>query len=301
MAASATRPHLLDDGATRFVVARRLGRELVRNRLALTGIIILAAVLFVSVAAPLLTPYGYAQLDLSHQLAGPSTRHPLGTDNFGRDVWSRLLYGGRVSLFVSVAPVATALVVGAMVGSTAALVGGWLDEILMRVMDLILAFPYIVLAITLVVVLRPGLVTVIVVITTILIPQFARVTRGAALVIVQQEYVVAARTFSQGPLTIIFRHVLPNVLTPLIVVASLSLGSAMLIEAALSFLGLGIQPPMSSWGTMIFDGTRFLNDAPWEALFPGIMLTVAVLSVNLIGDGLRDALDPRLRRITSPQ
>jgi peptide/nickel transport system permease protein len=247
--------------------------------------------------APWLTQYGFEQMDLTARLQAPSAQHWFGTDHFGRDIFSRVLYGGRASLLVSIAAVIVSLIVGTLLGAVAAFKGGWLDEAIMRVMDVIMAFPYIVLAITLVIVLEPGLATIIVVIAAIRVPHFARITRGAALTVMNQEYVTAARAVGQRDCRILLSHILPNCVTPIIVMASLSAGTAITTEASLSFLGLGVQPPMSSWGTMIFDGTRNLTTAPWTTAFAGIALTATVLGLNLVGDGLRDALDPRLRRI----
>ncbi|MCZ7569925.1 MAG: ABC transporter permease [Ardenticatenaceae bacterium] len=274
-----------------------LWRILARNRLTFLGLIVLLIIATASALAPVVAPYSFEQMSLQERLAPPGAQHLFGTDNFGRDIFSRVLYGGQSSLLVSLAAVSGALTVGTFLGGIAAYYGGWLDETIMRLMDIILAFPYIVLAITLVVVLSPGLATVVIVIVVIQLPAFTRVTRGSVLVIMNQEFILAARATGQRDIWILLRHVLPNAITPLVVMASLSLGTAITAEAALSFLGLGVQPPMSSWGTMIYEGTRALTTAPWTTAFPGLALSLTILGVNLVGDGMRDALDPRLRRI----
>lgn len=288
-------------GATRTLSEQgwlaHLWRSLARNRLTLVGALVVLGVATASAFAAVLAPYSFDQMNFADKLQGPSATHLFGTDNFGRDVLSRVLYGGQSSLLVSLAATTGALLIGALLGGIAAYYGDWRDELIMRVMDMILAFPYVVLAITLAVVLTPGLTTVIIVILIIQIPAFTRVTRGSVLVIMRRDFVVAAHAVGQRDSTILLRHVLPNALTPLVVMASLSLGTAITTEAALSFLGMGVQPPMSSWGTMIFDGTRTLTTAPWTITFAGFALSMTVLGVNLVGDGLRDALDPRLRRL----
>ena len=247
--------------------------------------------------APLLTPYSFEEMSLSERLQAPSMQHPLGTDNFGRDILSRLLYGGRVSLLVSLGAMGCALLAGTLLGGIATFYGGLVDELIMRGMDVIMAFPYIVLAITLIVVLKPGILNLIIVIAVTRVPHFARIMRSSTLTIMSKEYITAAHAIGQRGGPILFRHVLPNCITPLIVMASLSAGTAIIAESSLSFLGLGVQPPVSSWGTMISDGTRTLTNAPWTTAFPGLAISLTVLGLNFVGDGLRDALDPRLRRL----
>jgi peptide/nickel transport system permease protein len=297
-----TQPDVLMVGIEQRIPRERgwlhhLWRSLSRNRLTLLGLLILLMMGFTAAMAPLLTPYGFEVMDLTSRLQPPSTLHPFGTDRFGRDILSRVLYGGRVSLLVSMAAMGGALVIGTILGGIAAFYGGWVDEVIMRLMDLIMAFPYIVLAITLIVILKPGVFPLITVIAITRIPRFARIMRGATLSIKNQEYIVAANAIGQRDVLILARHILPNCITPLAVMASLSAGTAIRTEASLSFLGLGVQPPISSWGTMISDGMRTVTTAPWTTTFPGLVLSITVLGLNLVGDGLRDALDPRLRRL----
>ncbi len=276
---------------------RHVKRSLSKNSLTLFGLVVLGVIGLAAAFAPWLTQYSFEQMDLAARLQAPSAQHWFGTDHFGRDIFSRVLYGGQASLLVSVAAVVLSLVVGTLLGAVAAYYGGWWDEAIMRFMDVIMAFPYIVLAITLVIVLEPGLITIIIVIAAIRVPHFARITRGAALAVMNQEYITAAHAIGQKDGWILLSHILPNCVTPIVVMASLSAGTAITAEASLSFLGLGVQPPMSSWGTMIFDGTRNLTTAPWTTAFAGVALSLTVLGLNLVGDGMRDALDPRLRRI----
>lgn len=274
-----------------------LWRSLTRNRLAVFGLFVLIIIGIASVMAPWLAPRGFAEMQLDRRLQPPSFEYLLGTDSFGRDILSRILYGGRSSLLVAFGAVGGALFLGVILGGIAAYYRGWVDEVVMRSVDVVMAFPYIVLAIALVVLLQPGLVTVIVVIAILQTPHFIRVTRAAALVVMNQDYVVAAHAVGQRDLWILGKHVLPNCITPLVVMASLSAGTAITAEAALSFLGLGLQPPTPSWGGMIFEGTRTLTTAPWTTVFAGVALSLTVAGFNLLGDGMRDALDPRLRRL----
>lgn len=274
---------------------RRFWSTLSRNYITMCGLGIIIIMIVLAVLAPYIAPYGYETMILADRLQPSSTKHLLGTDQFGRDILSRMLYGARASLTVGLGGVAIALSIGVLLGAVAGFYGRWIDEIIMRLMDILLAFPYIVLAVALMAMVGPSLRNIILVIGITRTPQFARVTRSSVLILKEMDFVTAARALGQRDWRILTRHILPNCLTPIVVMASLSVATAILTESALSFLGLGIQPPQASWGTMIADGRRFMLDSPWIATFPGIAISLTILGYNLFGDGLRDALDPKLR------
>ena len=267
-----------------------LGR-LRRNRLALVGTAGIALFLSVGLFAPLIEPYPWSQFDLAHRLSGPTLGHVFGTDQFGRDILSRTIYGARVSMLVALIATAIGTVGGVLIGAAAGFLGGWIDELSMRTMDIILAFPQIVLAIAVAALLGPSLINVIWIVGLLMVPQFARVTRGSVLGVMNLEYITATRTIGQSEVMIVVRHILPNIAGPLIVLASLAIPGAIITEAALSFLGAGVQLPEPSWGNLLSGGNAYLLQAPWLSIFPGLAITLAVLSFNLLGDGLRDALD----------
>ena len=270
-------------------------RRLRRNRAAMAGAAALVVLAGVALAAPIIAPYGPAEQDYDHVLEGFSLGHPFGTDNFGRDIYSRVLYGARISLSVGVLGVSLGLGLGGTLGLIAGYWGRWVDDVLMRLLDLVLAFPQLLLAIMVITVLGVGDVNVVVAIGVFSFPLFARVVRGQILSLKQLDFALAARASGAGETRILVAHLLPNTLATILVIASLRLGTAILTVATLSFLGLGIRPPASEWGTMLTDGRQFLQIAPHVAIFPGLAIVVTVLAVNLLGDGLRDALDPRLR------
>jgi len=270
-------------------------RRLRRNRAAMSGAAVLLILIAVALAAPAIAPYEPAEQDYQHVLEGSSLAHPFGTDNFGRDIFSRVLYGARISLSVGLLGVGLGLLAGMAVGLPAGHWGGWIDDVLMRLLDLLLAFPQLLLAIMVITVLGVGDTNVIVAIGIFSLPVFARVVRGQILSLKQLDFVLAARAMGAGDGRILVWHLLPNALASILVLASLRLGTAILTVATLSFLGLGIRPPASEWGTMLSDGRQFLQVAPHVAIFPGLAIVLSVLAVNLLGDGLRDALDPRLR------
>jgi len=274
---------------------REAWRVLSRNPLSLVGLPIAVFMIVVAILAPVISPYPYEEMDLANRTQGPSRAHLLGTDRFGRDILSRMIWGARASLSVGAAGIGIAMTVGTAIGMLSGFFGGWLDEAVMRVMDIILSFPYIVLAVALIAMVGPSLRNVIVVIAITRTPRFARLARASALALKEVEFVTAARAIGQTNWGIIYRHILANSLTPIVVMGSLTTATAILTEASLSFLGLGIQPPMPSWGNMIADGRGFLMDAPWIATFPGLAISLTILGFNLFGDGLRDILDPRLR------
>jgi peptide/nickel transport system permease protein len=269
------------------------------NRLALAGLALLAVLILLSVFANVLAPYDPIKRNVSEAMVAPSPRHWLGTDPLGRDELTRVLYGGRLSLYVGLASVILSMAIGVPLGLLSGYFGGWVDGTLMRIVDLILAFPGIIFAIWLVAMLGPGINQVILANALFNMPSFARIIRGSVLTMKESDYVLAARSLGAGDLRILTAHILPNVLAPIVVLASLTVSDAVLTAASLSFLGLGSQPPTPEWGAMLSDGRPFLRNAWWLSLFPGIMLTLTVLASNIVGDGLRDALDPRkvLKRI----
>lgn len=271
-------------------------RLLLRSPVAVAGLAVLALLVVLALLGPLLVPYGANAVDVSRALQPPSGAHWFGTDDLGRDILSRVVLAARASLQVSVVSVSIALVVGVALGLVAGYFRGWADAVAMRVVDVLFAFPVMLLAIAIVAVLGPGLGTAMIAIGIVYVPVFARVTRASVLGVREEPYVRAAVSIGAGPLRIIRTHVLPNVTAPIIVQTSLSLAFAILAEAALSFLGLGIQPPEPSWGRMLFDGRGFTG-AWWMSVFPGLAIFVTVLAFNLVGDGLRDVLDPRQRSV----
>lgn len=279
----------------RLAQLRRFWSTLSRNYITVWGLGIIVIMIILAVISPYIAPYGYETMILPDRLQPPNTKHLLGTDNFGRDILSRMLYGARVSLIVGLGGVAIATSIGVLLGAMAGFYSKWIDEIIMRIMDVMLAFPYIILAVALMAMVGPSLRNVILVIGITRTPRFARVTRGSVLALKEMDFVTAARSLGQREWRILARHILPNCLTPIVIMASLSVATAILTESALSFLGLGIRPPQASWGTMIADGRRFMLDAPWIATLPGIAISLTILGYNLFGDGLRDALDPKLR------
>ena len=258
------------------------------------GLVVLVAVL-VAVLAPVLSPYDPLQQDLPNSLARPGGAHLLGTDNVGRDVLARVIFGTRVSLIAGAVSVAIAALVGSLLGLGAGYWGGRLDDVAMRLMDAVLSFPPLVLALALGAVLGAGLTGVLIALGVVYTPTFARLMRGQVLAIKARDYVEAARLLGAPNWWIVKRHVLPNAATPIVVQASLSFAFAILAEASLSFLGLGIQPPQPSWGSMINAGRGYLQQAPWIVFGPGGALFVTVLGLNFVGDAIRDALDPRLQ------
>lgn len=266
-----------------------------RNRVSLLGLVIAALIIILAIGAPLLAPYPYGEVNIRHKLQGPSPQHWLGTDQFGRDIYSRMLYGAQVSLMVGVAGMVVALIIGIVIGAVGGYYGGWLDEVLMRTMDVLLAFPFIVLGIAMVAVVGPSFQNLIFVIGIMRVPQFARLVHASVLSLRAREFVEAARAIGQRDWAILFKHILPNCISPLVVLGSLSVATAISAEASLSFLGLGIQPPMPSWGNMLADGKLYMYNAPWIATFPGLAISITILGYNLLGDGLRDVLDPRMQ------
>lgn len=270
-------------------------RTLVRNKSAVIGILILLVFGFLAAAAPLLTSYDPTQQSLSAAFHGPSAAHPLGTDNLGRDIWARIIYGGRYTLLIGVLAVGLATVVGVPLGLVSGYVGGWVDMVIQRIADIMLSFNPFLLALLLVAVIGVGLRSVIIAAGIGVIPQFIRLARGQALALREEVYVQAGQAFGASGLTILRRHVLRNSLTPIVVFATLNIGLTILVAAGLGFLGLGVQPPLPEWGTMLGEGREYIFHAAYTSTFPGLAIFLVVLGFNLAGDGLRDALDPSLR------
>ena len=274
---------------------RRALTRFAQNRLALAGVVVLATFGMLALLAPLLTPYGVAEVNFAMLRAGPSAQHWLGTDELGRDTFTRVVYGARISITVGIGSVTIALVVGSLLGMLAGFIGGWFDEVVMRVMDAMLALPFLVLAIALAAILGPNLENTILAIAVVSTPPFARITRGQVLSEKARDYVQASTALGASALRTLLRHVLPNILSVIIVQASLAMAIAVLAESSLSFLGLGVQPPTPSWGSMLNTSRGYLATQPWMAFSPGIAIFLVVLALNLVGDGLRDAFDPRTR------
>lgn len=261
---------------------------------------IILVIVLIGVAAPLIAPYGPAEPDYDTLLSGPTLDHPMGTDNTGRDVFSRLIFGTRISLLVGVFAVGLAMAIGVPAGSVAGYVGGWVDESIMRVMDIAISFPALVLALALVGSLGPSLQNIVIVIGVVYSPQYARLIRGEVLSVKEEEYVEAAKGTGVPDLKILYRHVIPNSFQPIIVQGTFHVATAIIFEASLSFLGLGVQPPTPSWGVMIANGRGYLPDAWWITTFPGIAIMITVLSYNILGDSLQDKFDPQSKTKGGP-
>ena len=268
-------------------------RQFRKQRLALLGGGILVVLLLTAILAPVLAPRDPLAQDLYIRLQPPSTSHWLGTDDFGRDIFSRVVYGSRISLRIGLIAISLALTGGTLLGLIAGYRGGFADMLIMRLMDLMLAFPSILLAIAIVAVTGPGIENAILAVSIVLVPQFARLVRSSVLTVREATYVEAARALGATEMRLLFYSILPNCTAPLIVQATLGLGTAILDAAGLSFLGLGAQPPVPEWGAMLSGGRELLLRAPWVMTFPGLAIFTVVLGLNLFGDGLRDALDPK--------
>jgi len=274
---------------------RGFSRRFMRNWIGLSGAIIVLLCIAVALLASLLAPYGAEETHPNWKLWAPNEYFVFGTDEFGRDILSRIIFGARISLEVGLISVSLALVLGASAGLLAGFFGGWLDGLTMRSMDVLFAFPAILLAIGIMAVLGTGIANAMLAIGIVYAPSFARLARASVLSLKEMEFVQAARVLGLGELAILVRHVVPNVLGPMIVQTSFSLSTAILTEASLSFLGLGTPPSIPSWGSMLSSSRRYVELDPWPAIFPGLAIMLLVLGFNLFGDGLRDVLDPRLR------
>lgn len=276
------------DGSQLDLIVRRFKQ----NRLAVFGLVVTAGYVLTGLLAPYITPYDPAAMDVINQFAGPSLAHPFGTDQFGRDMLSRVVLGTRISLKVGAISITFATIVGTTLGLTAGYYRGWIDETIMRLMDVILSFPSILLALVVVAILGPGLNNTIIALGIVYIPTMTRITRGSALSVREEEYVMAAEAYGESAPGIMLRDMLPNLLAAVMVQATVSFAFVILSEAALSFLGLGAQPPTPSWGILISQGQQSITRAPWVSIFPGLAIMLTVMGLNFLGDGLRDALDP---------
>ena len=269
--------------------------RLKKNKAAMVGLAITIIMVLLAIFAPLIAPYDYAEADFSATFQGPSKEHWCGTDDLGRDIFSRLLYGGRYSLRIGIIAVAGATVGGTILGAISGYFGGKLENLIMRLLDVIQAIPGMVFSIAVSAVLGPGFGNCILALTIGMIPSFARMMRASILNVRKMEYLEAATSINCSNFRIITKHVLPNAFSPLIVQATMSVPAAILIAASLSYIGLGVQPPTPEWGAMLSAGRNFIRDYPHLVIFPGVTIMIAVLALNLFGDGLRDAMDPKLR------
>lgn len=270
-------------------------RRFLRHRLAVLGSVIILLLLLAALFGSALAPYDPMEMAFAERLTGPGAQHIMGTDEFGRDIFSRILHGASVSVQVALIAVSISTIAGVLLGSLAGYFGGWLGEVIMRIMDILFAFPAVLLAITIMAILGRGIENAMIAIAIVYIPIFARVARGAVIGVRQREFVTAAGALGRNRLQILLRHVIPNSLGPIIAQISISLAFAILAEAALSFFGLGTQPPEPSWGRMLAEGRSFMQQAWWLGVFPGLMIMLSVMGFNFLGDGLRDLLDPRMR------
>lgn len=270
-------------------------RQLKKNKIAVISLWVIVFIVLVAVFAPLLAPYSYELQDRTDTFAAPSVKHLLGTDKMGRDVLSRLLWGSRQSLMIGAVSTAISAVIGIIIGAIAGYYGGWADNLIMRMLDIYQSIPMFLLCVTFAAVLGPSLRNAVIAIGISIVPGFARLMRASILSIREMEYVEAAKSINAGSARIIRKHIIPNAISPLIVSITMGVGSSALAGAGLSFIGLGVQPPIPEWGGMISDARSIMRDHGELALYPGICVIITVLAFNLLGDGLRDALDPRLK------
>lgn len=270
--------------------------RLSKSPLAMFGLGVVVLFVLIAIFAPYVAPYSDTQMDLVNRFSGPTAKHWFGTDQFGRDILSRIIYGSRISLMVGVISVGIALVVGGLLGAIAGYYGGRIDNLIMRLMDILLAVPSTLLAIAIAASLGPGLFNLMIAVGISAVPAYARIVRSSVLSIRGQEYVEAARSVGSSDARIILKHIIPNSMAPLIVQSTLGVASAILHAAGLSFIGLGIQPPTPEWGAMLSGGREYIRDYSYMTLFPGLIIMITIMSLNFLGDGLRDALDPKLKR-----
>jgi len=269
-------------------------RRFRKNKLAMFGALIILSLALVAVIAPLIAPFNPNHQDILHRLEPPSRKHPLGTDDLGRDLLSRIIYGTRVSLLVGFVAVGIAIIIGSLLGLLSGYFGGWLDALIMRFVDIMLCFPTFFLILMVIAFLEPNIWNVMAVIGLTGWPGLTRLVRGECLSIREREFVQAAKVLGLSNIRVMFVHLLPNVMAPILVTATLGIGGAILTESALSFLGLGVQPPTPSWGNILTAGKDYITMAWWLSLYPGLAILITVLAYNLLGEGLRDVLDPRM-------
>ena len=274
----------------------RIMKQLSYNKLAMFGLILFILELVVCFSAPLIAPYGYNDLNIMDMNQAPNAAHWFGTDELGRDIFSRILYGGRYSISMGVSAIVVAMIVGMFIGSIAGYFGGWVDNILMRFLDIVQSLPGMLLTIVISAVLGPGFINTILALSVNAIPHQARMLRAQILKIRNSEYIEAAQSINCSKATIILDHLIPNSMSPMIVQASMGVANQIIMASSLSFIGLGVQPPAPEWGAMLSGFRQYIRNYPHMVIFPGLAIAVTVLSLNLLGDGLRDALDPRLRR-----
>jgi len=284
----------IDDQQTKRLWIDSLFRIL-KSKTSLIGLCIIIILIITAIFAPIIATHSPTDQSIVNRYQTPSAEHYLGTDELGRDIFSRIVYGSRYSILIGLIAVGIALICGVFLGAVAGYAGKWVDQVVMRFIDMLMAFPSILLAIALVAVLGASLQNAMIAVGIVGVPQFARIVRAAVLSVKETEYIEAARAIGAKHKKILFQHILPNCLAPIIVQATLSIGTAILDAAGLSFLGLGAQPPTPEWGAMLSDGRHALQNSPWVVTFPGLAILLVVLGFNLFGDGLRDALDPRLK------
>ena len=275
---------------------KEIWQRLSKNKLAILGLIIIIVMILIAFFADFIAPYGYDEQDLTMAFQGPGNGHLFGTDEFGRDIFSRVVYGTRISLLIGFVAVAIAVVIGVLLGAISGYYGDKVDNIIMRLMDILLSIPQILLAIAIVAALGNGLFNLMLAVGLSSIPHYARIIRASVLSIKDQEFIEAAKAAGSSDLRIIFKHIIPNCLAPIIVQATLGVALAILTAAGLSFIGLGIAPPTPEWGSMLSSGRNYIRDDSYMTMFPGLAIVVTIFALNVLGDGLRDALDPKLKK-----
>lgn len=268
--------------------------KLKNNKLALSGLLIITILVAIAIFAPKITTYEPTSQNILERLQKPSVKHLLGTDELGRDVFSRIVYGTRISLSVGFIAVGISVIIGVFFGALAGFYGGWIDSLIMRFVDIMFCFPSFFLILMIIAVLGPNIYNVMIIIGITSWPGIARLVRGEILSVKEREFVYAAKAIGASDLRIIFKHILPNALAPVLVTATLGIADAILVESGLSFLGLGVQPPMPSWGNILTSGKDYIESAWWLTLFPGLAILITILSYNLVGEGLREVIDPKL-------
>jgi peptide/nickel transport system permease protein len=288
-------PIIERSGVRQATFSQDVWRRFRRNSLALAGVIIVLLLVTCAVLAPLIAPYPPTKVALKDQFLPPSPQHLCGTDVYGRDIFSRIIYGSRISLLIGLIPTTIAMLIGTVIGVTGGFLGGWLDTVLMRLGDVVMAFPSLILAMVITYTLGASLVTLFIALSVVGWASAARVVRAQTLSLKERDFVIASRAVGVKRKGIMFRHIIPNCLAPILILLTLGIPAAIMAEAGLSFLGVGAQPPTPSWGLMINEAQEYIFSAPWASIFPGLAILVTVLAFNFVGDGLRDALDPFLK------